>query len=153
MSHITTQLYLPWKAKNNWGCPKISTVQRREREGRQERRLSQETGGRVEEKEWGGEAGWQQEGKRAKLISQRAYRPEGRSLWCLLSFFGFDHWVILAGQREWRRKRERPHFHLCLQRLLCVAPCSSFISRLDREKRETPTSKDSLISEVHRRTT
>lgn len=94
--------------------------------------------------------------RRAKpfSISQRDYKGPRAAELRLLSSSGFYHcWGILAGRE---RESERPRGYLRLQRRLCVTPCSSFISSLDRgkrEKRETPTSKDSLISEVHRSTT
>lgn len=56
------------------------------------------------------------------------------------------------GRGRGEEEKERPHGYLRLQRPLRVAPCFAFISRLDREKRETPTSKDSLISDVRRST-
>lgn len=39
--------------------------------------------------------------------------------------------------RKKEKKKERPHGYLRLQRPLCVTPCSSFISRLDREERDS----------------
>lgn len=91
-------------------------------------------------------------GKRAKRrakpfsISQRDYMGRRAAvLRCLLSSSGFYHcWGILAGReregeerkKERKKEKERPRGYLRLQRPLRVTPCSSFISRRDREKRE-----------------
>lgn len=74
--------------------------------------------------------------RRAKpfSISQRdCMGRRAAELRCLLSSSGFYHrWGILAG-----REKERPHGYLRLQGPLRVTPCSSFISRPDREERES----------------
>lgn len=69
----------------------------------------------------------------------------------LLSSSGFHHhWGILAGGEK---ERQRPHGYHHVQRLLHVAlrPVLLFHLKGETERRERlPTSKDSLISEVHR---
>ncbi len=64
-------------------------------------------------------------------ISQRDYMGHRASLPFVLLWF-----LSLLGDFGRERERERPHGYLCLPRPLCVTPCSSFISRLDRERRE-----------------
>lgn len=111
--------------------------------GEEERGLSRERGGRAGEKEEEEErqredsGSISEQGKQAKpfSISQRDYM--GRRAAVLRCLFWFLSLLEDFGrQRERRGERERPHGYLRLQRPLCVALRSSFISRLDREKRE-----------------
>lgn len=81
-------------------------------------------------------------GKRAKpfSISQRDYMGRRAAvLRCLFWFLSLLEDFGRQRERERggeRKERERPHGYLRLQRPLCVALRSSFISRLDRERRE-----------------
>lgn len=142
MYHITTQLYLPSKAKKYWGCPKISTVQWGERERKRERVK--------EDRRSISEPGKRAKG-RAKPFSISRRDCMGRratELRRLLSSSGFYHyWGILAGRE---RKRDPMATSVCRGR--SVSPRAPLSSQDETERREgeTPTSKGSLISEVHR---
>lgn len=117
MSHITTQLYLPSKAKKYWGCPKISTIQHRGIHPAGEAAGSGERGGERKGGEVGG--GKLELGKRAKRrakpfsISQRDYKGLRAAELRLLSSSGFYHcWGILAG-RERERARDPMATSVC----------------------------------------
>lgn len=137
---ITTQLYLPSKAKKYWGCPKISTVQRPARfvpwEGRQageregERRKRRKAGARVSR---GGEQRGEQSHFQLARETTRARRLQGPAFF---SSSGFYHcWGTLTGGGTKRERRDPVATSVC--RGHSVSPPLPLSSQAETEGRET----------------